>query len=136
MEKLTIKQKLSLRRLKDNGIVKVEIHYSGGGDDGCIDNADGYVLDENGKETWKRNCVPDEFLNTFDELFYELLNDDIEWDWVNNDGGYGYIELVVDTGQMAIRHTQRHTEEYSYDVNDEFQDEILNALKDGSPVTS
>ena len=118
MENLTIKQKLKLRELKDLGIVKVQVHYSGGGDDGCIDNTDAYILDKNGKEIWDRDIVPDDFLGVFEEALYNFISRNVEWDWVNNDGGYGSLEINVDTGELTIHHTQRHTENYEYPVKD------------------
>ena len=119
MENLTIKQKLKLRELKDLGIVRVEVHYSGGGDDGCIDSTDAYILDKNGKEKWdKHQTMPVDFLNIFEEVFYNYISKNVEWDWVNNDGGYGSLEINVDTGELTIHHTQRHTENYEYPVKD------------------
>ena len=118
MENLTIKQKLKLRELKDLGIVRVQVHYSGGGDDGCIDNTDAYILDKNGKEIWDRDIVPDDFLGVFEEVLYNFISRNVEWDWVNNDGGYGTIEINVDTGDLTIHHTQRHTEDYEYPVKE------------------
>ena len=118
MENLTIKQKLKLRELKDLGIVKVQVHYSGGGDDGCIDNTDAYILDENGKEKWDGDIVPDDFLGIFEEVLYNFISRNVEWDWGNNDGGYGSLEINVDTGDLTIHHTQRHTEDYEYPVKE------------------
>ena len=118
MENLTIKQKLKLRELKDLGIVRVQVHYSGGGDDGCIDSTDAYILDENGKEKWNRDIVPDDFLGIFEEVLYNFISRNVEWDWVNNDGGYGSLEINVDTGDLTIHHTQRHTEAYEYPVKE------------------
>jgi len=118
MENLTIKQKLKLRELKDLGIIRVQVHYSGGGDDGCIDSTDAYILDENGKEKWNRDIVPDDFLGIFEEVLYNFISRNVEWDWVNNDGGYGSLEINVDTGDLTIHHTQRHTEDYEYPVKE------------------
>ena len=118
MENLTIKQKLKLRELKDLGIVRIQIHYSGGGDDGCIESTDAFILDDKGQEKWARDIVPDDFHDMFEEVFYNFISRNVEWDWVNNDGGYGNIEINVDTGELTINHTQRHTEDYEYPVED------------------
>ena len=118
MENLTIKQKLKLRELKDLGIVRVQVHYSGGGDDGCIDSTDAYILNEKGQEKWDRDIVPDDFLAMFEEALYNFISRNVEWDWVNNDGGYGTLEINVDTGELTIHHSQRHTENYEYPVKD------------------
>jgi len=96
-----------LRELKDNGLVKLEISYNGGGDDGCIDSFSGYELDEKGVERWSQDSISQKFQDEFD--------DNIEWDWINNDGGYGTITIDLETGKMTIDHSQRHVEEYYYD---------------------
>jgi len=118
MENLTIKQKLKLRELKDLGIVRIQIHYSGGGDDGCIDSADAYIINADGKEEWNKDVVPADFLNIFEEVLYSFISRNVEWDWVNNDGGYGSLEINVDTGELTIHHTQRHTEDYEYPIKE------------------
>jgi hypothetical protein len=118
MENLTIKQKLKLRELKDLGIVRIQIHYSGGGDDGCIDSADAYIINADGKEEWNKDVVPADFLNIFEEVLYSFISRNVEWDWVNNEGGYGSLEINVDTGELTIHHTQRHTEDYEYPIKE------------------
>ena len=115
-----------LKELKDIGLVRLEISYSGGGDDGCIDSYGGYILDDSGKETWIQDSVPQKFQNEFDDYFYEFINENIEWDWINNDGGYGIVEIDLETGKMTIGHSQRHVEEYSYnDIESEIE-KVLN----------
>ena len=37
---MDLKQKIELKKLHDYNICRLEIHYSGGGDDGCIDDED------------------------------------------------------------------------------------------------
>ena len=115
MEKLTIKQKLLLRELKDNGLVKLEVSYSGGGDDGCVDSYSGYEVNEKGEERWSQDSIPQDFQNEFDDYVYDFISNNIEWDWINNDGGYGIVSIDLETGKMSINHSQRHIEEYHYD---------------------
>ena len=55
MENLTIRQKLELKKLRDLNVSKIEIHYSGGGDDGCIDYYQAYTVDVYGKEKWNKD---------------------------------------------------------------------------------
>ena len=116
MENLTIKQKLKLRELRDLGIVKIQVHYSGGGDDGCIDDTEAYTVGADGKEKWSRDIVPVDFLSIFEDVLYNFISDNVEWDWINNDGGYGYLEINIDTGKLTIYHTQKHSENYEYPI--------------------
>jgi|TARA_R100000479_G_C6368262_1_gene195868 hypothetical protein len=137
MENLTIKQKLELKKLRDLNVSKVEISYSGGGDDGCIDNWGVYTIDSNGKEKWNRDIIINSFSEAFDDYVYNLLSNVIEWDWVNNEGGYGCLTLDIENEEIKIDHSQRHVEEYHYSDN---QSQLLKnfskEIKDGSPVTA
>ena len=53
----------------------------------------------------------------WDDLLYNMLSDNIEWDWINNDGGYG--QMIIDCTKtpwdVKINHTQRITEDHYYD---------------------
>ena len=64
-----------------------------------------------------RDIVPDDFHDMFEEVFYNFISRNVEWDWL--------IMMVVmeyrnnvDTGELTINHTQRHTEDYEYPVED------------------
>lgn len=137
MENLTIKQKLELKKLRDLNVSKLEISYSGGGDDGCIDNWGVFRIWPDGKEEWDSDIIIDSFIKAFEDYVYDLLSNVIEWDWVNNEGGYGCLTLNVEDEEVKIDHTQRHTEEYHYSEN---QSQLLKNLskeiKNGSSVTA
>ena len=111
---LTLEEKIAIQKLKDLNVSYFEISYSGGGDDGCIDDLQCYDHEEKTLDIPNRNDI----LHTLDEYFYGLLSENIEWDWVNNDGGYGNVEINVDTGELTINHTQRHTEDYEYTIKE------------------
>ena len=137
MENLTIEQKLQLKKLRDLDVTKVEISYSGGGDDGCIDDFTAYTLNNKGEETYNRDINLTPFSDAFDNYIYELLSKTIEWDWVNNDGGYGTLIMNMEEESISINHNQRFTEEFVYDMDTDKSLEILSKeLKHGSPVTT
>ena len=99
--------------IKDHNITTIEVIYTGGGDDGCIDEVN--FTDHNEEAvTYPFNK---EIESTFDDLLYDILNDNIEWDWINNDGGYGemIIDCTLDPWKIKINHTQRITEDHFYD---------------------
>ena len=134
MEKLTIKQKLLLRKLKDHGLSEVSVSYSGGGDDGCIDDISGYTIDEDGRTKYQGNDgIPDNFITVFEDLFYDMISKNVEWDWVNNEGGFGSLYINVDTGAITIEHSQRVVEEHTYNIHD---DEFVNTLDNGSSIST
>tara|TARA_Y100001963_G_C6404543_1_gene275629 strand:+ start:95 stop:436 length:342 start_codon:yes stop_codon:yes gene_type:complete len=99
--------------IKDHNISKIEVDYSGGGDDGCIDEVNFEDIDENNINVKMEQEVEREW----DDLLYNMLSDNIEWDWINNDGGYG--QMIIDCTKtpwdVKINHTQRITEDHYYD---------------------
>ena len=108
-----LKRNLAVQVIKDHNIAKIEVDYSGGGDDGCIDEVN--FTDHNEKAvTYPFNK---EVESTFDDLLYDMLNNNVEWDWINNDGGYGemIIDCTLDPWKIKINHTQRITEDHRYD---------------------
>ncbi len=113
MAETKLKKNLAVQVIKDYNISKIEIYYAGGGDDGCIDSVTYYDHNENEIDVIMNNEVEPEW----DELLYNLLNEHIEWDWVNNEGGCGhmYIDCTKDPWNINIDHQQRVVEDYKYD---------------------
>ena len=108
-----LKKNLAVQVIKDHNITTIEVIYSGGGDDGCIDEVN--FTDHNEEAvTYPFNK---EVQSVFDDLLYDILSDNIEWDWINNDGGYGemIIDCTLDPWKIKINHTQRITEDHFYD---------------------
>ena len=108
-----LKRNLAVQVIKDHNIAKIEIDYNGGGDDGCIDEVRFEDIDGNNIDVTMEGEVEREW----DDLLYNMLSDNIEWDWINNDGGYG--QMIVDCTKtpwnVKINHTQRITEDHYYD---------------------
>ena len=118
---MDLKQKIELKKLKDHNVSRLEIHYSGGGDDGCIDMVAAFNIDDQRIE----NLDDDDF-SALDDYFYDMLCENIDWDWVNNDGGYGVMHLKIDEEKIFIDHVQRVTEDYDYPVNEHEIFKVLN----------
>lgn len=107
--------------LLDSGIVNIEAHYSGSGDDGQID--DFYFL-KRGQESSDDSVIRDEELlkqiptltqvlyTEISDLAYQIL-ENIE-DWVNNDGGYGIVKIDLLTGKYKIDNNIYITETETY----------------------
>ena len=108
-----LKRNLAVQVIKDHNIKTIEVEYNGGGDDGCIDEVNFTDYNEEAI-TYPFNK---EVESAFDDLLYNMLNDNIEWDWINNDGGYG--QMIIDCTQtpwkVNINHTQRVCEDHYYD---------------------
>ena len=108
-----LKKNLAVQVIKDHNITTIEVIYTGGGDDGCIDDVN--FPDHN--EEAVSYPFNKEVQSVFDDLLYDILSDNIEWDWINNDGGYGemIIDCTLDPWKIKINHTQRITEDHFYD---------------------
>jgi hypothetical protein len=99
--------------LKDRGITKIEVHYEGSGDSGCIDNIYYYKGEE---ELPHGNLdVSFDMHEKLQHLCYPML-DDIE-DWYNNGGGFGTITIDLDKLHYDIANNVRyvHVETYVHE---------------------
>ena len=108
-----LKRNLAVQVIKDHNIARIEVDYSGGGDDGCIDEVRFEDINGNNIDVNFESEVSSEW----DDLLYDMLSNNIEWDWINNDGGYG--QMIVDCTKtpwkVNINHTQRVCEDHYYD---------------------
>ena len=107
----------SLLKLADLGITAIRISYSGGGDDGSIDevlatrdNADDfediYSLDFFEEiDSENRTMIADWCVD-------KLLNE-IE-DWWNDNGGYGHLYIKIPSGEYMIENNINHIETYNH----------------------
>ncbi len=108
-----LKRNLAVQVIKDHNISNIEVDYSGGGDDGCLDEVRYEDIDGNKVDVKLDGDVEAEW----DDLLYNMLSENIEWDWINNDGGHG--QMIIDCTKtpwdVKINHTQRVTEDHYYD---------------------
>ena len=104
---MTIEEKIAILQLNDHNVYKIRIEYSGGGDDGCIDEM--YCVNEDDNEM--EIAVPD----ALDEFFYYKLSEHIESDWVNNSGGSGTAHLCLRNMKFEIDHYQLREENEVYE---------------------
>ena len=84
--------------LKDAGVTNVNIRYDGGGDSGQVEDVEyeGTNLDH--------TSLSDKFEGDLQDLATHILEQHYNWDWYNNDGGYGdiRIDLEGDTPEISI----------------------------------
>lgn len=122
-----------------HSIRTIQVEFSGSGDDGCIDNIivrdnDNQPIDcpsldclefnifqLNRGRVWNGTNWEQQDFNTLrvdnlveqliEPLVYELL-EETEIDWVNNDGGYGSVEIEYNHNRIhfSINIYQRYTE--------------------------
>ena len=108
-----LKKNLAVQVIKDHNISNIEVDYSGGGDDGCLDETRYEDIDGNKVDVKLEGDVEAEW----DDLLYNMLSENIEWDWINNDGGHGQmiIDCTKNPWKVSINHVQRVTEDHHYD---------------------
>ena len=108
-----LKRNLAVQVIKDHNIASIEVDYSGGGDDGCIDDVRYEDIDENKIDILMEPDVSAEW----DDLIYDMLSHHIELDWINNEGGYGQmmIDCTKTPWKVTINHSQRVLEDHYYD---------------------
>jgi len=104
---MDLKQKMELQKLRDHNVARLEVIYSGGGDDGMIDEIDAYDINDKRIEGLSIN-------DDLENFFYSYICENVEWDWINNEGGWGVLVINIVNGEISIDHTQRHTEDYFY----------------------
>ena len=107
--------------LKMNGVTKIIVEYNGSGDSGSIDN----ITLDYGEEHKRKNIDSQHEFKEIKEVIetqaYEVL--ETVSDWYNNDGGYGNIEINVETGNYEVQNNIRITEiETEYAEGNFFQE--------------
>jgi hypothetical protein len=124
-----------LLQLADRGVTGIRVHYSGGGDSGCIEeilyttktlSTDEELAFETIEElsSWNDPLVGDlRYLDSglssdLDEFANDKILNNIE-DWWNNNGGYGVMSIIVPSGKYKINNNIyiTHTEEYTHEGN-------------------
>jgi hypothetical protein len=108
-----LKRNLAVQVIKDHNIASIEVDYSGGGDDGCIDDV--RYEDHNGNKI--DILMEPDVSAEWDDLIYNMISENIEWDWINNEGGYGQmmIDCTKTPWKVTINHSQRVLEDHYYD---------------------
>lgn len=83
--------------LKDAGVTNVEIRYDGGGDSGQVEDVEFYG------DNIDSSDLNDKFEGDLQDLATHILEQHYNWDWYNNDGGYGTITIeLVDEPVILI----------------------------------
>ena len=106
---MEIQQKIEILKLRDRNVDHIQIEYSGGGDDGMVDEVRAFDKEGDG--------IDIEINDSLYEYFYYKLNELIEYDWINNSGGSGTATFYLKNNKFHICHDQQITKYVEYDYN-------------------
>ena len=97
-----------LARMKQYGVLKATITYSGGGDDGAVEDCDIEWIRGKGKNKF----LVKEVRSILETLAWEQVAESFEDGWYNNDGGQGEVryDLSEDDPCVEVDHNQNITE--------------------------
>ena len=104
-----LKNSKVILELKDLGVDKVEVNYSGSGDSGDIDDVTYY---NKAGEVVKIEGEHEEVHNKLQDYAFILL-DKIE-DWWNNEGGHGILSMFISQNTYSIENHIYITETEDY----------------------
>jgi hypothetical protein len=103
--------KVLFASLVEKGIAIVEIDFDGSGDSGSIeeDNAKFYQAGNDGELTLieDENLISEDIQKQLIKLGYHILDRYYDYDWYNNEGGYGTININLQERKWDIEGYQR-----------------------------
>jgi hypothetical protein len=91
--------------LKNMGITELVGEYRGGGDSGSIETI--YCEDEDGSII----SIESDVESKVEEMLYEVLSDNYDYAWYNNDGGYGTVRINIEDKTWKVDGIVRTTQD-------------------------
>ena len=114
--KLKFQKILALEVIKDKGIETIEITFSGGGDDGDIDDVNFIKNDMHHANLNADEEKNEKIIRIITDWGWSIIEDtaDTAGDWVNNQGGYGEIIINVFNKTYDVNYHQYTTEDFNW----------------------
>lgn len=114
--KLKFQRILTLKAIKDKSIETIEITFSGGGDEGDIDDVN---FIKNGMHYANLNADEkknEDIIKIITDWGWNIIEEtaDTAGDWVNNQGGYGEIIIDVFNKTYNVNYHQYTTEDFNW----------------------
>ena len=114
--KLKFQRILTLKAIKDKSIETIEITFSGGGDDGDIDDVN---FIKNGMHYANLNADEkknEDIIKIITDWGWNIIEEtaDTAGDWLNNQGGYGEIIIDVFNKTYNVNYHQYTTEDFNW----------------------
>lgn len=99
--------KMLFASLAEKGIVEIHIGFDGSGDSGSIDDDITCYVENSDSEQIPAENISDEVKNNLSDLGYHILYTYYNYDWYNNEGGYGTIHISIKNQDWDIEGYQR-----------------------------
>lgn len=105
-----------MTKIKNLGVNKIEITFSGSGDSGDIDEVTFITNDWDDITSDITSKIGDDCINHFRDIAYNIIEDKVDpiGDWVNNEGGFGTIYISTDSSSYDLNYSQRTTEDHDW----------------------
>jgi hypothetical protein len=91
--------------LKNMGITELVGEYDGSGDSGSIETI--YCEDKDGSII----SIESEVESKIEEMLYEVLSNNYDYDWYNNEGGYGTVRINIEDKTWKVDGAVRFIED-------------------------
>jgi hypothetical protein len=102
-----ISNRMLFMRLEELGVTKIEIPFDGSGDSGSIEEHDIKILDAKGNEVTIHSDDDTNYESVLSDFGYGYLEAFYAYDWYNNDGGYGTINIDIKAKTINVIGYQR-----------------------------
>ena len=109
-------------KLQELNVTSLSIPFDGSGDSGCIDLTEIKFYDQNNDELELESALENDLLHNAESLGEHILEKHYDYDWYNNDGGYGTINIDIANktwnieGYTRITDVEEANEEGSLDA--------------------
>jgi len=117
--KKQLTQVLLVTKVKDLGVDSIYIEFSGSGDSGDVDDV---LFQRKGEDisSMIETKIDEGSVELFKDIAWQIINEKVDavGDWVNNEGGFGHLEIDVYKKTYDLTYSQRTTEDY--DWSDEY----------------
>ena len=111
-----ITQALLVTKIKNLGVNKIEITFSGSGDSGDIDEVQFIANEWDDITSDITSKIGDDCIDHFRDIAHNIIEDKVDpiGDWVNNEGGFGTITIYTDSSSYDLNYSQRTTEDHDW----------------------
>lgn len=98
-----------------HNVNEMHITFSGGGDDGDINSI--FFIGKEDQIINLQNEIEKEKMDQINDICYNILYEELmekDFDWVNNEGGYGTLIYKIEENEFEMDYSQNIVEEHNW----------------------